>query len=163
MIVREVPHVGLTVGYRVEVGGVSVAYVSDHQAPATDGAVSWTVSESVLDLCDGADLLIHDAQYTEEEFSVKAHWGHSTLAYAVHVAKEAGAKRLALFHHDPTHDDRTLDMLGEAAEDSVSGGALDAIIVAAEGTTVSWAAETYEPRAPAASARAPDLRNETRG
>jgi len=164
VIVREVPHVGLTVGYRVEVGGVSVAYVSDHQAPATDGAVSWTVSESVLDLCDGADLLIHDAQYTEEEFSVKAHWGHSTLAYAVHVAREAGAKRLALFHHDPTHDDRTLDMLGLAAEDSVSGGALDAIIVAAEGTTVELGgrdlrAENAEP----ASARAPDLRNETRG
>src|ERR1019366_3595466 len=59
VIVREVPHVGLTVGYRVEVDGVSIAYVSDHQAPAEGGEVRWNVSERVLELCDGADLLIH--------------------------------------------------------------------------------------------------------
>ena len=125
VIVREVPHVGLTVGYRVEVGGVSVAYVSDHQAPAEDGAVRWTVSESVLELCDAADLLIHDAQYTDEEFAVKAHWGHSTLDYAVHVAREAGARRLALFHHDPTHDDDALDAFGRAAGGSADRQARD--------------------------------------
>jgi len=135
VIVREVPHVGLTVGYRVEVDDVSVAYVSDHQAPAEDGKVRWTVSDSVLELCDGADLLIHDAQYTDEEFSVKAHWGHSTLAYAAHVAQEAGARRLALFHHDPTHDDATLDDLGRAAQRSGLAGTLEEIIMAAEGST----------------------------
>ena len=55
----------------------------------------------MLDLCDGADLLIHDAQYTVDEFPAKADWGHCTVDYAVHVAGEAGARRLALFHHDP--------------------------------------------------------------
>jgi phosphoribosyl 1,2-cyclic phosphodiesterase len=135
VIVREVPHVGVTVGYRVEVDGVSVAYVSDHQAPAADGAVRWSVSESVLELCDGADLLIHDAQYTDEEFVVKAHWGHSTFDYAVHVAREAGARRLALFHHDPTHGDDALDALGTRTERSGLGGRLETIMVAAENAT----------------------------
>ena len=136
VIVREVPHVGLTVGYRVEVDGVSIAYVSDHQAPAAGGKVGWSVSASVLELCDGADLLIHDAQYSDEEFAVKAHWGHSTLAYAMHVAREAGARRLALFHHDPTHDDAVLDSFGRAAESSELTGSLEAIMVAAEGSTL---------------------------
>jgi phosphoribosyl 1,2-cyclic phosphodiesterase len=136
VIVREVPHVGLTVGYRVETDGVSVAYVSDHQAPAEDGAVIRTVSESVLELCDGVDLLIHDAQYTNEEFAVKAHWGHSTLAYAAHVAREAGARRLALFHHDPTHDDATLDSFGREADLWVDGR-LEEIVMAAEGSSIT--------------------------
>jgi phosphoribosyl 1,2-cyclic phosphodiesterase len=140
VIVREVPHVGLTVGYRVEVDGVTIAYVSDHQAPAEGGAVRLSVSDSVLELCDGADLLIHDAQYSDEEIAVKAHWGHSTLAYAIHVAREAGARRLALFHHDPTHDDDTLDAVGRAAERSGLAGSLESIIVAAEGRTVDVSA-----------------------
>ena len=133
VVVREVPHVGLTVGYRVEVDGVSIAYVSDHQAPAKDGAVGLAVADGVLELCDCADLMIHDAQYSDEEFAVKAHWGHSTLAYAMHVAREAGARRLALFHHDPTHDDTALDALGRSAEGADRSGALESIIVAAEG------------------------------
>jgi phosphoribosyl 1,2-cyclic phosphodiesterase len=140
VIVREVPHVGLTVGYRVEVDGVSIAYVSDHQAPAEGGAVRLTVSDSVLELCDRADLLIHDAQYSDEEFAVKAHWGHSTLAYAIHVAREAGVRRLALFHHDPTHDDDTLDAFGRTAESSGLAGHLESIIVASEGRTLDLSA-----------------------
>ena len=72
---------------------------------------SHAVSDAVLELCDGVDLLIHDAQYTVEEFPAKATWGHCTVDYAVHVAKEAGARRLALFHHDPTHDDDAVDAI----------------------------------------------------
>ena len=154
VIVREVPHVGLTVGYRVEVGGVSIAYVSDHQAPAEDGAVLWSVSEDVLELCDGADLLIHDAQYSDEEFAVKAHWGHSTTAYAMHVAREAGARRLALFHHDPTRDDAALDSLGRWVEDSGRTGSLEAIIVAAEGSTMDLAPTSSRAGGPAAGKEA---------
>src|SRR3546814_12046329 len=67
------------------------------------------VSDEVLALCDGVDLPIHDAQYTPEEFPPKATWGHCTVEYAVAVAKAAGAKRLALFHHAPTHDDAPID------------------------------------------------------
>ena len=69
------------------------------------------VPDDVLDLCDGVDLLIHDAQHTPAEFEHKRHWGHCTVDYAVHVAKEAGVQRLALFHHDPAHNDDQIDML----------------------------------------------------
>ncbi len=114
---REVPHVGRTLGYRVEVGGVAIAYLSDHQAPCEDGRVLKCVSKAALDLCSGADLLIHDGQYTDAEFAAKSTWGHSTVAYAVEVARQSGARCLALFHHDPTHDDDQLDSFGlQAAE-----------------------------------------------
>jgi ribonuclease BN (tRNA processing enzyme) len=73
----------------------------------TDGSHSaWP---GALDLCRGADLLIHDAQYTVEEFAEKRDWGHCTPEYAVWLAGRAGVKRLALFHHDPAHDDDRLD------------------------------------------------------
>jgi phosphoribosyl 1,2-cyclic phosphodiesterase len=134
--VREVPHLGVTVGYRVEMGGTSIAYISDHQAPAEDGRVMWTVDDAVLALCDGADLVVHDAQFTDEEFAVRGHWGHSTAAYAVHVAREAGARRLALFHHDPTHDDGALDLVGAETEALATAAGLDELIVAAEGTSI---------------------------
>jgi ribonuclease BN (tRNA processing enzyme) len=105
VLVRRIPHVGETCGYRVEADGLVVAYVSDHQAPRSLQGVA----PSVLELCDGADLLVHDAQYTEEEFRAKEHWGHSTIEYAVEVARASGARRLALYHHDPTHSDEFLD------------------------------------------------------
>lgn len=132
--VREVPHVGLTNGYRVEWDGVSVAYVSDHQQPLDGG---FAVADSVLELCDGVDLLIHDAQYTREEFAEKAHWGHCTIDYAVHVAREAGARRLMLFHHDPTHDDGALDGLVAYARRLADDVGLDEVVCASEGLTVS--------------------------
>jgi phosphoribosyl 1,2-cyclic phosphodiesterase len=110
--VRPVPHCGATVGYRIAWDGSTVAYVSDHQAPHSLQGVA----DEVLELADGADLLIHDAQYTPEEFAQKAHWGHCTVGYAVQVAKEAGVRRLALFHHDPAHDDEVMDELVEGAK-----------------------------------------------
>jgi hypothetical protein len=58
-----------------------------------------------------ADLVIHDAQYTRDEFAMKADWGHCTPEYAVWLAVEAGAKCVALFHHDPTHDDDAVDRI----------------------------------------------------
>jgi ribonuclease BN (tRNA processing enzyme) len=125
---RRIPHVGATCGYRVEAAGASVAYLSDHQAPRDFDSVD----PSVLELCAGVDLLIHDAQYTDEEFSRKAHWGHSTVAYAVRVAARAGVRRLALFHHDPTHDDSQLDALGEKARELAEATGVD-VTVASEG------------------------------
>jgi len=124
---RQIPHVGPTLGYRIETGGVSVAYLGDHQAPARDGRVVPEVSEAAFDLCNGVDLLVHDAQYTDEEFAVKAHWGHSTIAYAVEVARQAGVKQLALFHHDPTHSDEVLDGLGAEAS-RLAGSSLNVMM-----------------------------------
>jgi phosphoribosyl 1,2-cyclic phosphodiesterase len=111
---RLIPHVGHTVGYRVEWNGRSVVYVSDHQMPVDGSHSAWP---GVLELCDGADLLIHDAQYTPDEFATKRDWGHCTPEYAVWLAAQAGVGRLALFHHDPAHDDDELDgILGAAIE-----------------------------------------------
>lgn len=127
--IRPVPHCGPTVGYRVDWDGASVAYISDHQAPLTLD----TVAEPVLDLVEGVDLLIHDAQYTRAEFAEKAHWGHCTVDYAVLVAKEAGAKRLALFHHDPGHGDDMVDDLLREAQALAEGTAIGEVFAASEG------------------------------
>ncbi len=133
--VREVPHCGATNGYRVEMGGASVAYLSDHQMPH-DG--SHAVTDDVLELCDGADLVIHDAQYTKAEFAEKYFWGHCTVEYAVFVAQEAGAKRLALFHHDPAHSDDVLDELLRDARDAAENSSVEEVVAAYEGLTLSF-------------------------
>jgi phosphoribosyl 1,2-cyclic phosphodiesterase len=130
--VRAVPHCGPTLGYRIDWGGVVVAYVSDHQAPQSLD----TVADSVLELCEKADLLIHDAQYTPEEFEQKAHWGHCTIEYAVQVAKQAGVKTLSLFHHDPAHDDETMDQLVAGARASSVVLAGPVILAAVDGLTI---------------------------
>ena len=132
VLVRRVPHVGTTLGYRIEAHGASVAYVSDHQTPV-DGQ---TVADGVLELCDGADLVIHDAQYTAQEFVTKWSWGHSTMDYAVHVAAEAGARHLALYHHDPDHTDDILDRLVDDATRAPGASRLASVVGAAEGATV---------------------------
>lgn len=108
---RLIPHLGPTLGYRIESDDKTLCYISDHQAPAD----LQTVDDSVLELCDGADLLIHDAQYTHSEFLAKPNWGHSTVEYAVLVAREAGVRHLCLFHHDPSHGDDKIDQMLEAA------------------------------------------------
>lgn len=124
---RVVPHIGPTVGYRIELGQLSVAYISDHQQPI-DGSMD--VPDTVLELARDVDLLIHDAQYTEAEFEKKGHWGHCTQSFAVHVARQAGARRLALYHHDPDRTDAELD----AVRLSSPGG--PGVCVAREGTTI---------------------------
>jgi phosphoribosyl 1,2-cyclic phosphodiesterase len=133
--VRPVPHVGHTNGYRVEMGGASVAYISDHQMPLDDDR---KIADAVLELCDGVDLLIHDAQYTVEEFPAKATWGHCTVDYAVHVAEEAGAARLALFHHDPTHDDHMVDVILAHARRLAEATGITEVLAAQEGLVISF-------------------------
>ena len=126
----DVPHVGPTIGYRVEHEGRSVAYVSDHQQP---GVGATEVAGSVLELCRDVDVLIHDAQYTDDEFALRHDWGHCTVDYAIEVARQANARRLVLFHHDPAHDDDLVDRLGVvAAERSRSVGGPE-IVVGFEG------------------------------
>lgn len=132
VMVRPVPHCGPTVGYRVQWDGATVAYVSDHQAPLDLD----TVADSVLELCDGADLVIHDAQYTAEELARKIDWGHCTVAYSVLVAQRSGARTLALFHHDPSHDDQCLDGLLEGARRLAADVGGPTVISAAEGLTL---------------------------
>ncbi len=132
---RSVPHVGLTNGYRIEMGGATLAYISDHQMPE-DG--SHAVTDGVLELCDGVDLLIHDAQYTEAEFPAKSTWGHCTPDYAVHVAKEAGVRTLVLFHHDPAHTDADVDDILRYARGLAEGSGIHEVVAAHEGLVISY-------------------------
>ncbi len=129
---RLVPHLGPTLGYRVEWNGRSVAYLSDHQQPH-DG--SFAVSDGARELVEGVDLLIHDSQYTAHEFAMKSNWGHCTVDYAIWLAKHCGVRSLALFHHDPTRTDDALDELHRCAV--AFGGQHSLEIVAAhEGLTL---------------------------
>ncbi len=104
VLALEVPHTDTAFGYRIEADGISICYIPDHQAPG--GLDSF--DERALRLAEGADLVIHDAQYSEAEFASKSHWGHSTHGYAAALAHEAGAKHVALFHHDPSRTDAEL-------------------------------------------------------
>jgi len=132
---RLIPHLGPTLGFRVEHNGHSVAYLSDHQQPF-DG--SYSASPGALELVEGVDLLIHDAQYTQNEFKAKATWGHCTMDYAVWLASQAGVKKLALFHHDPSRRDDDLDVLLRCAIEAGSRKDVD-VIAASEGLVVELA------------------------
>jgi ribonuclease BN (tRNA processing enzyme) len=109
-------HPGPTVGYRIADGHATMAYLSDHEPALAWGKAphspEWT---SGYDLAKGVDLLIHDAQYTAEEYADRIGWGHSTVDDAVVFALHTGARRLVPYHHDPSHDDEQLDRMTEAA------------------------------------------------
>ena len=130
--VATVPHNGPTVGFRLDWRGCSLAFVPDHQQPLDGGK---TVDPAVLELVRGVDLLIHDAQYSQEEFRQKRDWGHSTVDYAVEVALAARAGMLALYHHDPAHDDGMVDRLTAEAR-AVRGCRPLEVLAAHEGLTV---------------------------
>jgi ribonuclease BN (tRNA processing enzyme) len=105
-------HPGPTVGYRLDDGTSTLAYLSDHEpalgARRYPDLPRWT---SGFDLADRADVLIHDAQYADDEYEEHVGWGHSTLGQAVAFATHAGVRHLVGFHHDPWHDDDMLDEL----------------------------------------------------
>ncbi len=94
-------HPGQSYGYRYEYGGKSLVYCTDIEHGDK-------INSNIVSLAAGADLLIHDAQYTPEELPARKGWGHSSWLQAVEVAQCAQVKRLALFHHDPFHDDAFL-------------------------------------------------------
>jgi phosphoribosyl 1,2-cyclic phosphodiesterase/DNA-binding response OmpR family regulator len=118
-------HPALTLGYRLEVDGVTVVYSTDHEPHSRIHATGSTepfVSQDShhAQFLVNADLVIHDAQYTAHEYASRAGWGHSTIEYAVEMALSAGVRRLALFHHDPTRDDDAMDRLVASARDRVA-------------------------------------------
>lgn len=119
IVSRFIPHSDRTLGFRVEAFGRSIAYITDHQQSLDPTYID----PGVLELADNCDLLIHDGQYDDEEFRQRPNWGHSTLGYAIEVAKSSGAKRLVIFHHDPDRSDDELDeLLGEHFVKSMSSG-----------------------------------------
>src|SRR5690349_11184247 len=143
---RWVRHVGPTLGYRVDWNGVSVAYIPDHGPGCNPDDPDDYVPQEMLELCDGVDLLIHDAQHTHDEYGPKRHWGHCTIEYAVHVAKESGARDLVLFHHDPAHGDHDMDVILRDAQDHASSVNAPNVTAAYEG--LELALTPHAPSAP---------------
>jgi CheY-like chemotaxis protein len=149
VIARYLNHPALTLGYRLEVGGASVVYAVDHEPHAShqaEGAgggagtghlpVHQEDRRHVEFLAD-ADLVIHDATYTSEEYPQRIGWGHSTVEYAVDMALAARARRLALFHHAPVRDDTQLDRLVANCREHVRALGLPLeVFAAAEGQTI---------------------------
>jgi phosphoribosyl 1,2-cyclic phosphodiesterase len=107
-----VSHPDSTVGYRIEEGGRVLAYIPDHE-PAL-GIDITTVEPNWISghgLAADADLLLHDAQYSAEEYPDHVGWGHSSIDDAIAFGRATRASRLLLFHHDPSHSDDVLERL----------------------------------------------------
>ena len=105
-------HIGPTVGYRIVSSDSVVTYIPDHE-PAL-GVKNFPLSKdwtSGYALAAGADLLIHDAQFSDKEYAHRIGWGHSSIRQAFKFAALARVKQLVPFHHDPTHSDSDLDRL----------------------------------------------------
>ena len=135
---RYLNHTALTLGYRLEADGVVVVCASDHEphSPMLAAGQGDVTGQDLrhAEFIHGADLLIHDAQYTAEEFAAKIGWGHSSVEYAVKVGQHAAVKKLALTHHDPLRDDDALDRIVESVRTKLqrNGSALEVFAAAEE-------------------------------
>jgi ribonuclease BN (tRNA processing enzyme) len=144
-----VTHRGPTLGFRIEDAGQILCYLPDHE-PAIIGPVDQLEPEwlSGFALARGADVLIHDCQYTDHEYPAHFGWGHSALSHALAFAKRCEVKRMLLFHHDPAHTDEQLDLLAETSRDQWRelGGREGAISLAREGDEFSVTSAPVEAR-----------------
>lgn len=149
-----VNHPGFTVAYRLEYNGKVLVYVSDNEPYDRAAAASLSNFEEfvkqkynsnsgdpnqrVFDFCKDADVLIHDATYTPEEYIDRVGWGHSHYLFTLRVAAEANVKRLYLFHHDQNHsDDKVDDILKKCKKEVKTRGYKFECEAAAENMVIS--------------------------
>jgi phosphoribosyl 1,2-cyclic phosphodiesterase len=126
IVTAAVPHGSMwSTAYRITADGKSVAYLSDVEYPSVDEPLP-----VAIELARGADLLIHDAMHTDEAYELSRGWGHSPARAGVVVAEQAGAKKLALFHHSP---DATDDMIDQVVSRTAARTAVP-VFAAAEGS-----------------------------
>ena len=143
-----VTHRGPTLGYRIEADGSSLCYIPDHEpglgAEIQDLDDDWI---SGLGIAKDATLLIHDCQYTDDEYPNHLGWGHSRLTDALTFAQRANAERVLLFHHDPLHSDDFLDALGGRAcgQWEELGGRADQLELATERREIELLAGAVAP------------------
>ncbi len=136
VLAAPVTHQGPTVGYRLEEEGRSLVYLPDHEP-----ALGLDIAEQPGDwvsgyhLAQGADVLLHDAQYSDDEYPRHVGWGHSSVGHVVAFARKAGVGRLVLFHHDPYHLDHELEALVAEAR-TLWGGNDPGVLAAWEGMTI---------------------------
>ncbi len=125
ILTTKINHPNGATGYRLNFEGKSVCYVTDTEH------IPGVLSESILKLIYGADLVIYDCTYTDQEFPERISWGHSTWQEGVRLCQAAEARLLAIFHHDPDHDDAFMDQVSLDAAHLWSGAC-----VAKEGMTI---------------------------
>jgi CheY-like chemotaxis protein/phosphoribosyl 1,2-cyclic phosphodiesterase len=140
-------HTAPCLGYRIESGGASLVYATDHEPNAetlwradrtprdySPSAMLHAADSRHAEFLHDADLVIHDSQYLASEYPQKVRWGHSTMEYTVDVAVASRARRLALFHHDPFRTDVALDrLLADATARAATAGSAIEVLAAAEG------------------------------
>ena len=132
-------HPGTTLGYRLSAEDKVLVYATDNEPFGADPTSQHLVRPSrLLDLAHEADLLIQDAQYTPDEYPQRLGWGHSTYIDALMLARQAKVKRLALYHHDPSHDDRQIDgIVAKSAAWIQTENAAFTFFAAVEGETLT--------------------------
>jgi phosphoribosyl 1,2-cyclic phosphodiesterase len=135
-----VSHPGSTVGYRLEHAGRSLAFIPDHEPVL--GVELATLDPDWVSGCALAydvDVLLHDSQFTEDEYPERVGWGHSSVAHAVGFARKANVGQLVLFHHDPDRSDAGIDRLTQRAAELWDGNGDLPPLAASEGMTIELA------------------------
>lgn len=152
-------HPYIATAYALEADGARVAYVSDtapfddilfgqdfvarppvpeYEMPAADREVLRAMRQAVVKLCEGADMVIYDTMFTPEDYKKMPHFGHSRPSDAIEICREAGVKKLVLFHHAPERSDIEVDaMLATARIEAARSGAKLDIVAAYEGLDVN--------------------------
>jgi diguanylate cyclase (GGDEF)-like protein len=129
-------HTAPTIAYRISADGATVAYVTDHEPfwYSVEDGFYHPGDQRHIEFLRGVDLVIHDAQYTRDEYASKLGWGHSPADYVTGVGMAAGVGRVVLFHHDPTHDDEAIKRIEDIqrARVAAAGSSLE-VVAAAEG------------------------------
>jgi phosphoribosyl 1,2-cyclic phosphodiesterase len=138
-----VNHRGPTLGFRISEADTSLCYLPDHEpalgVPLGEAEPDWISGFALAERCS---LLLHDCQYTDDEYRQRVGWGHSRLSDALMFARRSEAERVLLFHHDPLHTDRQLDLLERRAGEDWEGlgGSPGALAMAVEGEEIElWA------------------------
>lgn len=124
-------HPSFTVGYRVEASGTSIVFIPDNELVGGSFPARPSWRDELEEFVAGADILFHDAMFTDEEYPTYEGWGHSTFTQAMDLAREAGVKRLFFFHHAPERSDSDLDAILEKARRDTGERGLDLEVHAA--------------------------------
>ncbi len=102
-------HPGHCLGYRVDYNGRSFCYITDNELyPADSDFADEEFLKALAAFCHGANVMVHDSTYFDEEYATKVHWGHSSLSEVCRLAALAEVERLWIHHHDPDQDDEAI-------------------------------------------------------
>ncbi len=126
VLIGKLNHPGGASGFRLQHRTKSVVYVSDTEHKEEE------LDSEVLNLIQGSDLVIYDATFTEEEYPQYKGWGHSTWQEGMKLCQKAGAKSMAIYHHDPSHTDDVIDLIEKEATRAWSG-----LFIARQGMVIS--------------------------